>query len=181
VQMGRVPTWVACAGTLLLVGSAGCGGLVLYPPSDHDGCVPGPSPPRVSIDELESSPLTVLVDSRQYVIGWAWLVRDFQPMGAPPDGWPMMATVVIAAVDSLPFPPDLDAPYLWVIKGDSLWATGFSDNTSTPHHDNEIAKRACGGPKWEPGGYADVVVGLVTASAETLRLMVHDQLIQQLW
>ena len=128
-------------------------------------------------EEIVSAPQLVEIASHEYVLE-TYLWRDFQPI-SPPDGKPLIAKVRVTAVDEEPFPNDLDADILYVVYGDEVWVSEFSDERPFPGlPEYQLDKIARDGPKWGPGVTVDVVVRLV-GGGETRLLRVSDQMIER--
>jgi hypothetical protein len=144
----------SCGLGLLLVGcldsgdDANCRNLSLIPP---------PS--------LEQVPETLVVDDLRLVLE-CFLWRDFMPI-SPPDGRPLMATIRLVELDSLPLPENLDLEHLWVLNGEQFWSTAFEDEPRPPLPPFEIERVARCGPKWGPGE-VDVAVSVRHGSLEAL-------------
>ncbi len=111
-----------------------------------------------ALETLLSAPEQIQIGSRLYRLE-TYLWRDFMP-SCPPDGQPMIASIRVTAIDQLPFPGTVDADNLWIINGQEVWETEFSDE-EIPQDSNrrhQLVKIARDGPKWGPGIYVDVVV-----------------------
>jgi len=130
------------------------------------------------IDALLSSPEQVEINSRRYTLE-TYLWRDFMPGDSPPDGKPLIALIRIIAIDLLPFPSTLDANRLWVINGQEVWETEFSDEQipTNPNRKHQLEKIARNGPKWGPGIYVDVVVRIIDYKNKTYLLKASNQYI----
>ncbi len=123
------------------------------------GCgIGGLSGPSIPLSDLLSAPEKVVIDGREYDLD-AFLWRDFMPI-SPPDGHLLAAVITVTATDSLELPPGLDANRLWVIDGNKVWETEFSDWRNRPRP-YQLKKSVGGGPKWGPEIFVDVVVRLV--------------------
>jgi len=72
----------------------------------------------------------------------------------------MIASICVTAIDQLPFPGTVDADKLWIINGQEVWETEFSDEEipQDPNRMHQLEKVARDGPKWGPDIYVDVVV-----------------------
>ena len=129
------------------------------------------------IDTLLSSPEQVEINSRRYTLE-TYLWRDFMP-STPPDGKPLIALIRVIAIDLLPFPSTLDANRLWVINGQEVWETEFSDEEipTNPNRKHQLEKIARNGPKWGPGIYVDVVVRIIDYKNKTYLLKALNQYI----
>ncbi len=127
-------------------------------------------------DAIVLAPGLVEVASREYTLE-TYLWRDFMPI-SPPDGKPLIAIARVTAVDPEPFPEDLDADKLYIIYGDEVWVTDFSDESRPVLPDHQLDKVARDGPKWGPGVTVDVVVRLL-GGGETWLLRASDQMIER--
>jgi len=133
--------------------------------------------PSVPLQELLEAPLQIEIDGRQYTLETS-LWRDFMPPSEP-DGSPLTAVVYITAIDSLPFPAEVDSNRLWVVNHEKVWETGFSGE-SRPRdmvHPHQLTKWAAGGPKWDTGIQVEVVVRLTTLSRKAFLLRATKQTI----
>jgi hypothetical protein len=130
------------------------------------------SPPNLSLAALKAAPDTVTISHRRYVLQ-TYLWRDFMP-SALEDGQPLIAIIKVIAVDSAAIPPDLDAPFVWVIYKDSIWAAAFSCE-QRPQTQPCLEKIARNGPKWGPGVEVDVIVGLQIGSGTLILLRAPAQ------
>ena len=117
-----------------------------------------PLVPDIPLDELQAAPLSIQLGDQDYTLETE-LWRDFMPI-APPGGHPLTALIRVIEQNGEPISADLKAEYLWVLKGDEIWATIFSAETPPLSPQNELHKIARGGPLWETGIEVDAVVGL---------------------
>ena len=133
-----------------------------------------PTAPSKTVEELLSSPEEVNINGQNYTLS-SYLWRDFMP---PSDGSDLMAVVTISEKNSIEIPAGLDATYLWVINGDEVWSTSFSDESRPPTPTYQLGKIARGGPKWDTGINVDVVVKIIDGSGGEYLLKVSTPLIQ---
>ena len=117
-----------------------------------------PAVPMIPASELRAAPTQVSVGGQVYGLE-ASLWRDFMPP-SPPDGGPLTALVRVVERNADPVAPDLKLEFLWVINGEEIWATRFSDEPRPAPPPNELHAIAREGPKWGPDVAVDVVVGL---------------------
>jgi hypothetical protein len=124
-----------------------------------------------------SAPEEVEIYGRRFILETT-LNRDFMP-GCPPNGYPLIAIILVTAIDSLEFPSTIDADRLWIIKGEDVWETEFSNETipPEPHHRHQLEKVARNGPKWDPGIQVDVVVRIIDCKDNKYFLKASNQLI----
>jgi len=128
-------------------------------------------------DELTSAPEIITIDDREYFLE-TFMWRDFQPV-SPPDGKPLIALIWVTATDSLAIPPEIDATRIWVVKGEEVWESKFSDEKRPdPIHKFKLEKIARNGPKWGPNVAVDVVVRVINKkNGEEFLLRAADQYI----
>ena len=130
--------------------------------------------PSKTNEELLSAPEEVNINDQNYTLS-ADLWRDFMP---PSEGSDLMAVVTVSEKNSIEIPPGLNATYLWVINGDEVWSTFFSNESRPPIPTYQLEKIARGGPKWDTGSNVDVVVYLTDGSGGEYLLKVSNQVIQ---
>lgn len=135
------------------------------------------SPEYPTLEKLLSFPEQILINARLYTLE-TYLWRDFMP-SCPPDGRPLIALIRVSAVDQLPFSSTLDADRLWIISGQEVWETEFSDEEipPDPNREHQLEKIARDGPKWGPDIYVDVVVRITDYKFKTYYLRASDQYI----
>ena len=135
--------------------------------------------PKTTIETLLSTPEQIEIEGRMYILE-TYLWRDFMPI-SPPDGKPLIAIIWVTAIDSLRFPSSIEATKLWVISGEEIWETKFSDEErpQLPHREHQLEKVARNGPKWGPGIYVDVVVRIIDESRNFYLLRASNQYISR--
>jgi hypothetical protein len=138
-----------------------------------------PSGSTIPIDELLSASEQIEIDGRKYVLE-TYLWRDFMPI-SPPDSKPLIALIWITATDSLEFPASVDGNQLWIVNGQEIWETKFSDEElpEEPHRKHQLAKIARNGPKWGPGIQVNVVVQVIDGENNTYLLRASNQWIHR--
>ena len=106
--------------------------------------------PSVPLAELQAAPAQVEIGGTECVISRrSNLTRDFMPGGVnPPDGGPLVAFVQITDTAWLVAPPDIEARYVYVIKGTEVWQSELSSE----------GRSTSDGPKWDTGALVDMVV-----------------------
>ncbi|MFX0181436.1 MAG: hypothetical protein ACFE95_00030 [Candidatus Hodarchaeota archaeon] len=134
------------------------------------------NPSKESLASLNAAPEQVSVENRMYRLE-TYLWRDFMPI-SPPDGKPLIAVVKVLPNDSLKFPANIDADHLWVVNGQEIWSTSFSDE-EVPQDEYILEKIARDGPKWDPGISVDVIVRLVVNDHNTYLLKAPNQTIHR--
>jgi len=124
-------------------------------------------------ETLEQAPKQLSVNGSALTLT-TYLWRDFMPM-SPPDGKPMIAVATISTTDSTVFPATIKADRMWIINGDQVWNTEFTNENQPPTDSILIKKVARDGPKWGPGVDVTVVVRLVDGQGETMLLKAENQ------
>lgn len=126
-----------------------------------------------------SAPEEVEIDGRRFILE-TYLNRDFMPgPWCPPNGYPLIATIWVTAIDSLEFPAYVAADNLWVVNENDIWETEFSNETipPEPNHKHQLEKIARNGPKWDPGIQVDVIVRITDSNDNVYFLKASNQLI----
>jgi hypothetical protein len=128
-----------------------------------------------SIQDLIAAPEQIEIDGREYILE-TYLWRDFMPV-SPPDGQPLIALIWVTATDSLSFSSSIDASRLWVINGQLLWETEFSeeDRPDNPNREHQLEKIARFGPKWGPDIQVEAIVRVIDGENNTYLLRAADQ------
>ncbi len=132
------------------------------------------SPEEISKETLLAAPDTIEIGNQKIFLT-TYLQRDFMPV-SPPDGKPLNAVVYIETVDSSDIPGSLEAQAIYIINGNEVWESFFSDDVPPENSSFRLVKIARDGPKWEPGIYVDVIV-LLTIGKEQKLLKASDQYI----
>ena len=107
-------------------------------------------------DDVKNAPQQIVINGKEFSLT-SYLWRDFMPI-APKDGHELAAVIRISTIDSTTFPNDVTADVMWVLNGAEYWAVKLSDDSY--YQDFVLAKRATGGPKWDPGTEVEVIVRL---------------------
>jgi len=95
---------------------------------------------------------------------------------SPPNGEPLNAVIYIGTIDSSAIPHLLNAEAIYIVNGNDVWSSYFSDEVLPENSSFRLAKIARNGPKWNPGIYVNVVV-LLTIDKEQKLLKASDQYI----
>jgi hypothetical protein len=161
---------VKIAATVMFSGSASAS------PTPPAATAPATTPPPAAAGGAPFSMTTI--NGRSYHLGTSspnepMLWRDFMPISEP-GGRPMAAFIRVVAEDGQPFQSDIVVDHVWV-HGPSVWEPTFEVQTAaqTGIAQNQIAIIASGGPKWDPGIEAYIVVRLRLGSSTHL-LRVDD-------
>lgn len=136
-------------------------------------------PPDIPINQLLSSPDTILIDTRHlYLSTYIW--RDFQPV-SPPDGQPLIAIIYITAADTAQLPGSISADAVWTVYNNKVWKSWFTNEAISPSElkPNRLVKIARNGPKWGPHVYVDVIVRVLDGKGGTQLLRASRQWINR--
>lgn len=106
--------------------------------------------------ELKKTQETITLDGKTLTLT-ANLWRDFMPSIGKADN-SMQATVKVACENKIPLPEDLKIVRLMTVMGDSVWVTNVQE--SDKFNQQALQAGAKGGPEWEVGATADVIVEL---------------------
>lgn len=134
------------------------------------------NPTKESLASLQAAPEHITIENRTYRLKTV-LWRDFQP-SSPPDGKPLIAVVKIIPNDTLKFPANIDADHLWVVNGQEIWSTSFSDE-DIPQDEYRLERIARNGPKWGPDITVDVIIRLIVNNHDTYLLKASNQTIDR--
>jgi hypothetical protein len=127
---------------------------------------------------LASVPLQVVINGQRLQLS-ARLWRDFQPRPRTA-GKPLIATLMVEALDGNTFPGGWDAPRAWFVQAGKVWrAELINQSAPASEHPRHLIKSARGGPAWEPGSAVDIVVELRERDGAQQRLRLQGQIIQQ--
>ena len=96
----------------------------------------------------------------------------------PSEGSDLMVVVTISEKNLIEIPLGIDAIYLWVINGDEVWRTAFSDESRPPTPAHQLEKIARDGPKWDTGIAVDVVIKIIDGAGGEYLLKASNQVIQ---
>jgi hypothetical protein len=148
-------------------------GLALASCSDKGVSVP----PEIPIEQLLAAPDTLVIDSSAIILN-TYMYRDFMPI-SPPDGKPLIAIVDIAKPDSSNLPAGLSADAIWIINGQQIWKSWFSNEQPPADwiRPNLLKRVARKGPKWGPDIYVDTVVRVIGPNGEKYLLRAQHQYI----
>ena len=124
--------------------------------------------------ELRSSPETILMGSN-YLMLKTYLWRDFMPI-AEEDGSKLFCNSKLTDVDQVAISNSITLKKLYVINGDGIWKTNFSEIRN--NNSFILEGVANGGPKWGPDIEVDVVCEFENAGT-TYRILAKSQWINK--
>lgn len=125
---------------------------------------------------LRAAPERVRIGESRLALRCA-LLRDFMPGTNLRSG--LIAVVTLRDDGGRPIPSELRVVYLWVIHGNEVWASTFSDEPRPASIPSERQKVARGGPAWPPGAVVEAVVKLADAGGKTYLLRARGQRIMR--
>ena len=169
-------TIIGLAVLLMLVG-AGCSGGEKSDPTNPDTAAqflpPGATEPVTGSATIDGHSLELQ----------CYLWRDFMPIVVDdPDpaknSTALRAHLKVIAVDSSDIESDLDMDYLWLIQGDNVFERELTGD-KRPAGAYVIEKGISGGPLWETGSTADVIVRVVNAEGDPAYLRLNNQVISR--
>ena len=121
-------------------------------------------------EELRSSPETIIIGSN-YLMLTTYLWRDFMPI-AEEDGSKLFCNSKLTDVDHVGISNSIKLTKLYVIKGDEVWKTNYSEII---HKIDYILEGvASKGPKWGPEIEVDVVCEF-ESSGKVHRILAKSQ------
>lgn len=127
--------------------------------------------PRVLPADPAVVPTTVTMRGATLALE-TYLNRDFFPV-SPPDGRPLAAFVRVRSTNGAPLPIGLSVAWVGVYFQGQVWSSAAE--SQTPSDPSAVEAIARNGPKWGPGGTADVVVILSLAGEPRMLLRAADQ------
>ena len=108
------------------------------------------------ISELRSMVTeTLFIGSKSYVLE-AYMWRDFQPI-SPENGKPLISINWLVCTDSVKIPANIHLVKQFVIYGDVVWVSDYSNETLSAEPEYKIKKVSREGPKWGPHVSVDVI------------------------
>ncbi|HAR35750.1 MAG TPA: hypothetical protein DCR87_02355 [Acidobacteria bacterium] len=137
--------------------------------------------PFSPIEDIDRIPEVLVVNGTKISMQ-VYLYRDFMP-GGEPGGSPLFVIVFLIAEGSNHFPDQIGADRVWVTNRTDTWTTRFTheERLFSPAEPNKISLSAGGGPKWEVGTRADVVVRVTVAGKGELYLKSLNHTVVAVW
>jgi hypothetical protein len=131
-------------------------------------------PPDIPTEQLLGSPDTILVEGRKLWLS-TFMWRDFMPI-SPPDGKPLIAIMMINAVDTIPLQATITSDAVWIVYNNQVWSSWTATDTVAPYSPNTIVKIARDGPKWGPClNCVNVIVRVFDSNGNKYLLRAPDQ------
>ena len=122
---------------------------------------------------------TLLFQSNYYVLETE-LYRDFFPSGGsyPKKRRPLIASIYLVNIDSLPISTDLEIKKLYVINNQQIWIAALSNRVQTDVPNYKLGKLNSNGPEWDTNIYVDVVLEIKNVlTTEIYFLIARDKYI----
>lgn len=116
---------------------------------------------NLSPEVLLGKPEQISINGATYSIN-AFLARDFMPV-CPPNGQPLMGVISLIGDNEVELPETVDVDRVWLISGNKVWESDFSNDDRTIFEKDKIKKQKVvrDGPKWGPGINIDVVARII--------------------
>ena len=155
-MMNRMALITTLLLTIVLVAFSGCGDDSYV----TNLCCPGwpfsspedvGEPPNI----LDVADTITIDDTRLYLS--SSISRNFMPPRTS-DCTRLRAWIRIVDCDSVAIPDGVEPQCVWVVNGNEVWGSGFSDALMPPMPAYMIVRSADCGPKWEPDTLVDVIV-----------------------
>ncbi|HBA88397.1 MAG TPA: hypothetical protein DCZ75_10550 [Geobacter sp.] len=125
---------------------------------------------------LRAAPEVITVADCRLILK-AELWRDFMPI-SPPDGKPLIASLVLQTIGKACLPPGVQVEAVWVVNDKAVWSPSPMEvHKGDDSTQMEIVVR--NGPKWGPGIKVDVVVRVRDAQGQAYLLKAPRQEIQR--
>ena len=106
--------------------------------------------------DIESVPDTIEIEGTHlYLSSELW--RNFMPPNCS-ECSRLAASIRIIDCDSVSVPGSVDPQCIWVLNGDKIWGSRFSDEVLPPNYPYVVLRIARCGPKWDTDILVDVIV-----------------------
>jgi len=110
------------------------------------------------VSELRSRSVdTLSFKSYKYIIETE-LCRDFFPGGPINKKSPLIASIYLVNIDSLPVSKELEIKKLYVIKNQQIWIASLSDGVQQYVPVFKLEKLNNNGPEWDTGIFVDIII-----------------------
>ena len=120
-------------------------------------------------------------ESSRYILE-VILTRDFFPGGPIQKERPLIASIYLVNIDSLPVSPNLDIQTLYVINNDLIWYATLDQGVQPNVPDYKLNRLNNNGPEWDTDILVDVVIELRSRQTnERFLLMANDINIDANW
>lgn len=99
---------------------------------------------------------------------------------SPPDGNKLISINRLVDIDSVSIPGNISLAEQYIINGDSLWTTLYTNETrkTQPYIIERVSK---GGPKWGPNIEVTVIAKVVDANTNSEYFLIREnQLIERI-
>jgi hypothetical protein len=123
---------------------------------DPSGSNCSPLWPFYEPPDIESVPDTIEIEGTHlYLSSEVW--RNFMPPNCS-ECSRLAAYIRIIDCDSVSVPGSVDPQCVWVLNGDKIWGSRFSDEVLPPNYPYVVLRIARCGPKWDTDILVDVIV-----------------------
>ncbi|WP_445723928.1 MULTISPECIES: hypothetical protein [Bacteroidota] len=102
----------------------------------------------------------------------AYLWRDFMPI-SPPDGKNLISINWLVDVDSIAIPTNILLSEQYVINGDSLWSTSYTNEIreTQPYLVERVSRD---GPKWGPNIEVTVIAKVIDTNTKLEHFLIRE-------
>jgi hypothetical protein len=130
--------------------------------------------PDLPLSQLQSAPEQVEIGSQSFTLD-ATVWRDLMPGDRPMSSRLLNVSINVIESNEQTVTALIGLGCIWVVQGDSVWASRFSNEDQPPVPAHMIHGIARGGPEWKCETLVDVIVGLddQTGEIKLLRSVGH--------
>ena len=137
------------------------------------------SDPQLESELRSKSVDTLSFKSNRYVLETE-LYRDFFPGGPVNKKSPLIASIYLVNIDSLPVSKELETKKLYVIKNQQIWIASLSDGVQSYVPIFKLEKLNNNGPEWDTGIFVDVILEIESnVTTERYFLIARNQSIER--
>lgn len=130
--------------------------------------------PKLTTDLYSKSVDTLSFQSNKYILEAEY--RDFFPGGPIQRKHPLVASIYLVNIDSLPVSDDLEIKRLYVINDQQIWIASLNEGVQPNVPDFKLEKLNNSGPEWNTGILVDVIIEIVSKSTrDKFYLIAKDQ------
>jgi len=134
--------------------------------------------PSLTVSQLLAAPDTLVVEGKALTAA-IYLNRDFMPF-SPPEERPLAAFARLNSAPPDSFPTSVSDVYVWVIRDSTdVWAAAMTLQYIDAGENGARHYFAGGGPLWDPGLLANVVIGVRTSPSSVSLALFRDVPIQR--
>lgn len=137
------------------------------------------SDPKLTSDLYSKSVDTLYFQSNKYILE-VELYRDFFPGGPIPRKHPLVASIYLVNLDSLPVSANLEIKRLYVINDQEIWIACLNEGVQSNVSVFKLEKLNNSGPEWNTDILVDVILEIESKSTkDKFYLISKDQSIMR--